>query len=43
MKVYPGVPHEFAEFEELETTQSFRKDLVEIVEDVGSVDRFSSL
>ena len=32
IRVYPGVPHEFAEFEELETTGRFRRDLVEVVE-----------
>jgi acetyl esterase len=29
--VYPGVPHEFAEFEELETTRMFRRDLMKMV------------
>lgn len=31
IKVYPGMPHSFAEFEELETTGRFRKDLIEVV------------
>lgn len=31
IKVYPGVPHEFAEFDELDTTTRFRRDLVEVV------------